>query len=171
MKNQIHIRLATPADDAAVGDVLVNAFLLNYSQKMPEVVVSEKRKADLRDVAAKRKVAIVWVAEFEGCVVGTVALWPQNATGSEAFLPNSVDLRHLGVDASVKGMGISKMLLDVAEAHARTLNASSICLHVRRGAKGVRQLYESRGYVRHEMGDLDFLPDVYLEAFALTLSI
>ncbi len=169
-KKPFSIRPATAADDLPIGELLVSAFVSSYAQKLPQVVVTEKRKADLRKVSEKRAVAKVWVAESESQVVGTVALWPQNAPGSEAFVTNAVDLRHLAVDASMKGSGVSAALLDAAEASARALNAAAICLHVRRGATGVRRLYESRGYVRTASGDLDYLPDVYLEAFVLPLS-
>jgi predicted N-acetyltransferase YhbS len=163
------IRLATAADDKQVGELLVSAFVSSYARKLPQVVVSEKRKEELRNVSAKRTIARVWVADAQSRVVGTVALWPQNAEGSEAFVPNSVDLRHLAVDSSVKGSGVSTALLDTAEAEARALGAAAICLHVRRGADGVRRLYEKRGYVRQASGDLDKLPDIYLEAFVKPL--
>ncbi len=163
------VRLAQPPDDDAVGELLVRAFVEQYAVKLPEVAVSDARKADLRAVAAKRALATVWVAEFGGRVVGTVASWAPGASGSEAWLPNAVDLRHLAVDASVRGQGVSGRLLDAAEAHARTLGASHVCLHVRRGALGVQRLYAARGYVRTPAGDLDKRPEVFLEAMVLAL--
>jgi predicted N-acetyltransferase YhbS len=165
----ILVRLAQARDDEAVGELLVRAFVEKYAVKLPEVIVSDGRKADLRAVAAKRALATVWVAEVEGRVVGTVALWAPGAPGSEAWLPNAVDLRHLAVDASVRGQGVSGQLLDVAEARARELGARHVCLHVRRGAQGVQRLYASRGYVRTPSGDLDKRPEVFLEAMVLAL--
>jgi ribosomal protein S18 acetylase RimI-like enzyme len=166
----IEIRLAEPRDDEAIGDVLVNAFLEQYARKMPEVVISERRKQDLRDVATKRALATVWVATMNEQVVGTVAVWLPGVAGSEAWLPNAADLRHLGVAAAARGQNLSRRLLDTAEAFAREHGCATVCLHVRRGAKGVRELYESRGYVRQPEGDRDLLPDVFLEALALPLA-
>lgn len=160
----IRVRSAEPRDDVAIGELLVRAFVENYAREMPEVTVTESRKADLRAVAATRAAAQVWVAEREGVVVGTVAMWAVGAKGSEAWLPNAADLRHLGVDPSASGQGVSTMLVDTAEAWARSSGATRVCLHVRRGATGVRRLYESRGYVADPSGNLDYLPDVYLEA-------
>jgi len=40
---------------------------------------------------------------------------------------------------------------------------------VRRGAVGVRALYEARGYQRRPEGDLDLRPEIFLEAFLLPL--
>ncbi|MCC6335396.1 MAG: GNAT family N-acetyltransferase [Myxococcales bacterium] len=163
------LRRAEPRDDAAVGELLVQSFLEQYARKMPEVVVSEERKDELRATAGKRAVARVWVVERRGEVVGTVAMWPPGAPGSEAWISGAVDLRHLAVHAKHRGAGVSSLLLDAAEAWARELGAPAVCLHVRRGAAGVRGLYLKRGYQRRAEGDLDFLPEVFLEAFALAL--
>lgn len=164
------IREATAGDDGDVGELLVRAFVEQYAKKLPEVEVSARRKAELRDVAAKRAAARVWVAELEGRVVGTVALWPSGARGSEAWVAGACDLRHLAVDAAMRGRGVSRALLDEAERWARASGAQKVVLHVRRGAEGVRRLYEARGYLRDTSGDLDLLPEVFLEAFVLPLS-
>src|SRR5262245_41427347 len=113
------VRDAKPADDARIGELLVEAFVSTYARKMPEVVVDEKRKSDLRDVETKRGRAAVLVAELDGAVVGTVALFRPGSDDSQAWLPNSVDLRHLAVDPKLHGRGISKALLDRAEALVR----------------------------------------------------
>ena len=165
-QSPIHIRRAIPADDAAIGEILVDGYVTAYAKKMPQVVVDEQRKRDLRQVAAKRQVACVLVAELEGRVVGTVALWPPGAPGSEAWLPGFADLRHLATDPRLQGHGLSRPLLDEAERIAREeLRAPGVCLHVRRGNQGVRRLYEARGYLRDPSGDLE-LPTVSLLAFA-----
>ena len=160
------VRAARLEDDPAIGDLLVDGYVSAYARKMPEVVVDEQRKRDLRDVASKRALARVLVAEHEGRVVGTVALWPARAPGSEAWLPGFCDLRHLATAPEVQGRGFSRPLLDEAERIAREeLGACGVCLHVRRGNEGVRRLYEQRGYQRDPAGDLE-LPTVSLLAFA-----
>lgn len=166
MTTELLIRPAGPEDDLPLGELLVRAFVEAYARKLPEVVVTERRKAELRDGAAKRAVARVWVAEAAGAVVGTVALWPPGAAHSEAWIPGAADLRHLAVDGAWAGRGVAGRLLDTAEAEARALGATAICLHVRRGATGVRRVYEARGYQRRPEGDLDLRPEVFLEAFA-----
>lgn len=161
------IREAMPADDTAIGEVLIAAFVETYARKMPEVTVTEGRKQSLRAVAHKRSVARVWVAELEGRIVGTVSVWPVGAPGSEAWLPNAADLRHLAVAPGFHGRGISRMLMETAERFAFDSGAKAICLHVRRGAEGVARLYRDRGYVRRPDGDLDHLPEVFLEGYVL----
>jgi GNAT superfamily N-acetyltransferase len=134
---------------------------------MPDVVVDHGRKQELRDVAAKRAIATVLVAVAGGQVVGTVAIFRPGAPESEAWLPNMADLRHLAVDPSFQGRGITRPLLDRAEAIVRgEWKASGICLHVRRGAVGVARLYESRGFVREPSGDFA-KPTVTLDAYVL----
>lgn len=161
------VREARPEDDAVVGEVLVEGYITAYAQKMPHVVVGEQRRRDLRAVAQKRRIATVLVAELDGAVVGTVAIFKPGAETSEAWLPNAADLRHLAMHPSVQGRGFAGPLLDEAERICREdWRVSAICLHVRRGNAGVARLYRGRGYVRDPSGDLSY-PEVDLEAYAL----
>src|SRR5207302_514400 len=115
---EVVVREARPEDDEVVGEILVSGYLTRYAEKMPEVVLSDRRKAELRDVASKRKESLVLVAELDGKVVGTVAVWAPGATASEAWLPAACDLRHLAFDPAVQGRGLSKPLLDEAGGRA-----------------------------------------------------
>jgi predicted N-acetyltransferase YhbS len=164
----VGVRLATPEDDYAIGELLVRSFTATYARKMPEVVLTDARLAELRAVAKKRTQATVLAAELSGKVVGTVALFAPGAESSEAFKPNAADLRHLAVEPGLHGRGISNALLDEAEKMARGWGVSAICLHVRRGATGVAGLYQRRGYQRDASGDLD-TPSVFLQAYWLPL--
>ncbi len=167
--SDVMIREATAADDEAVGDLLVRAFEDTYRRKMPEIVYTERRRAELREVAQKRAVAKVWVAERAGRVIGTVAVWPPGTPGNEAWISGAACLRHLGVSDEARGSGVSTRLLDTGEGWARGQGIATMCLHVRRGVTGVARLYEGRGYVRDPNGDHDRLPEVFLEAFAKQL--
>ncbi len=162
------IREARPEDDAAVGELLVEAFVTQYAKKLPEVVYTEERKRELRDVAARRKIATLLVAEVDGGVGGTVALLPPGAPGSEAWLPNAADLRGLATAVRYHGSGLAKPLLDAAEDLARKWGMDAVCLHVRKGAEGVARMYMKRGYLREPVGDMS-LPSVFLEAYVLHL--
>jgi predicted N-acetyltransferase YhbS len=168
--NELAIRPALPSDDWAVGELLVEAFQWQYAKMMPSHTMSESRKSDLRNQSEKRANATVLVAELRDEIVGTVSLYPWNALRSEAWIEGAVDLRLLGVRSDYQGHGLSSRLLDEAEFIARSWGASAICLHVRRYVEGVARLYQSRGYMRDQTGDLDRLPEVFLEAFCLMLS-
>ncbi len=161
------VRDSVPADDAQLGELLIRAFVDTYARKMPEVQVSDRRKAELRDVGSKRVGGRVWVAELDGKIVGTVSVWDPGAKGSEAWIPGSADLRQLVVEPSLHGQGIAGKILDVVEAEVWNSGVTSISLHVRRGADGLHRFYEKRGYVRTPEGDLNLLPEIFLEARVL----
>lgn len=163
----ITIRPAEPKDDHAIGELLVDAYVVRYADKMPWVVVTDERKADLRNVAGKRKEAHVLVAELDGRIVGTVALYPSTSSHSQTWLPGAVDLRHLAVSHDLHGKGLSRPLLDAAESWAWAQGAERISLHVRTGNAGVAALYQSRGYRRDPSGDRAF-PTVSLDGYVLT---
>ncbi|MBU8898437.1 N-acetyltransferase [Corallococcus sp. H22C18031201] len=165
--DKVVIREARPEDDGVVGEMLVEAFITQYAKKLPEIVYTDERKRELRDVAARRKVATLLVAEKDGEVIGTVALFPPGAPGSEAWLPRCADLRGLATAVRFHGTGLAKPLLDAAEALARSWNVDAICLHVRKGADGVARMYMRRGFVREPVGDM-VLPSVTLEAYRLS---
>jgi predicted N-acetyltransferase YhbS len=166
MRNLV-VRESTASDDAAVGELLVEAFRHQFAKKLPDVVYSPQRLADLRNQSEKRTHATVLVAEIAGRIVGTVAVYPPGAPGSKAWIANASDLRLLAIDPEFQGQGLSNQLLDTAEERARNWGVAAICLHTRRGATGVAMLYNRRGYVRDESGDIDLRPDVYLEGHLL----
>jgi ribosomal protein S18 acetylase RimI-like enzyme len=165
---ELTVRLARPEDDPQIGEILVDSFVATYARKMPEVVVHDARKSELRAVARKRdEQALILVAEHNHKVIGTVSLFKPGVPSSEAWLPNMADLRHLAVDPAFQGKGVAKPLLDEAERIARVeWRIDGISLHVRRGAFGVARLYTGRGYVRDPSGDFE-KPGVFLEAYVL----
>lgn len=165
----ITIRHARPDDDEAIGALLVEAFVVRYAEKMPEVEVGEERRRDLRDVAGRRARATVLVAEEAGRVVGTVTMYAPGAEDSEAWIAGAANLRYLAVATDRFGGGLAGALMDAAEGLAREWGATAVCLHARRGVSGVARVYTRRGYRRDPAGDLDLLPLVFLEAFRLSL--
>ena len=83
------------------------------------------------------------------------------------YLKFAADLRHLAIDARFRDPALTDALLTTAERTAFSLGASAVCLHVRQGAHGVKRLYEARGYRRDPSGDLDYRPEVFLEALLI----
>lgn len=164
------IREADEGDDAEIGDLLVDAFATQFAKKMPEITLSPERIAELRDQSVRRKASFVLVAEVDGRLAGTVALYPWGAPGSEAWIEGAANLRLLAIAAVYRGHGLSTTLLNAAESEASSWGATTVCLHVRRGASGIREIYEARGYTREPAGDLAYPPDVFLEAYKLRLT-
>ncbi len=166
----LSIRPATAADDHAVGELLVDAFVVAYGAKLPGThTVTEPRKADLRNVANKRAHGHVLVAELEGRLVGTVSLFPPGSALAHTWLPDAVDLRLLATASALHGKGLSRELLDAAEAWCREIGARHVTLNVRAGVDGVARLYMSRGYVRDPRGDRLELGTVQLDGYSLAL--
>lgn len=170
MVTPLTIREATAADDHAIGELLIQAFVDTYRRKMPEVVVTESRIADLRNVASKRNDGAVLVCDLYGELCGTVTLLPATFDASRLWDKRLSELRYLAVRHDQKGKGISKALLRAAERVALQWGSEGIGLHVRRGAEGVARFYREDGYVRMIEGDVDRTPEVFLEAYLKIIS-
>lgn len=164
---RLSIRRAEARDDHALGELLIDSFLSAYARELPWVVYGEERRRELRDCATKRAEGVVLVAELDGELAGTVLVYPPGAPHSEAWLPNTADLRQLAVAPRFFGHGLSGPLLDAAEAEAWAMEVERVSLHVRRQATGVCHMYERRGYVRAPEGDM-LLPEVDLVGYVLT---
>lgn len=160
----IIVRPATAKDDAAAGELLVEAFVVQYGKKMPEVVVTEARKSDLRAVAERREVGRVLVAEVEGALAGTTTVFPPGHPSSRTKDRTAAEMRYMAVGLGFVGTGVASRLLAAAEAEAKRYGATALALHVRRGAIGVGRFYEKHGYQRAVADDCD-LPDIFLEGY------
>ena len=164
------IREATPADDAELGELMIESFVSTYARKMPEVRVTDSRKADLRDVASKRALGKVLVCESEhGMLLGTVTIYPPGTPGSRDWLGGHSDLRYMAVRPTHFGQGIADALIRAAIDQARAWTARGIILHVRQGATGVAKVYLRHGFQRRSDGDQDLRPEIYLEAYLLQI--
>ena len=99
-----------------------------------------------------------------------LALVPTNAEGSEAWLPNAADLRHLAVRAQAPWKRDRKRPHGRSGAHRSELGTwtLSACTFAAEHI-GVARFYEKRGYVRTPAGDLS-LPTVDLEGFVLLIA-
>lgn len=165
----ITLRLAEEADDDAVGELLVRAFDTQNSAKMPGVISSPERYADLRNRAQKRREATVLVGEVDGSLAGTITLCRWGAPGNEAWVDGAAALRYLAIEPRFAGKSLSTIFLKEAKKLAESWQAPAICLRVRRGADGVQRLYTLHGWERDHRGDLDLLPEIYLNGFILSL--
>lgn len=164
-KGSFHIRKAGEKDDAKIGDLLVRVFISTYAQKMPEVVVGEERKRDLRNVEERRRNGVVLVVDNGDEVVATVSLIPYGKTGSEAWSEDASSLRMMVIDPKYHGQNLSQNLIAECERITGDWGLKAIELHIRRGAHGISKMYERLGFRRAPEGDADHLPEIFLEAF------
>lgn len=63
-----------------------------------------------------------------------------------------INIHDIFVQASVRGAGIGKLLLDRIEAEARSMNVCAITLEVREDNHRARRLYSKFGFQRAEVG-------------------
>lgn len=154
-------------EDAAVGKLLVDSFVETYAKKMPHVVVTQRRIESLMDVTTRKKTGTILVMEIEGKIVGSVALFGPEHAQSDSWIPNYAGLRHFVVSPSFQGKGLATHLLQAAHNLVRDQGFKGVCIHVRRGAEGLVRFYTRHGYVRDLSGDLDQLPQIFLEGFHL----
>lgn len=63
-----------------------------------------------------------------------------------------INIHDIFVQASVRGAGIGKLLLDRIEAKARSMNGCAITLEVREDNHRARRLYSKFGFQRAEVG-------------------
>lgn len=163
------IRKAHASDDLELGELLVDSFKKTYARLMPDVVVSEEREQELRNVEARRKVAAVLVAELDSQILGTVTLFPAESPLSLSWLVGYCDLRMMAVHESTRGTGLADRLIEACIEQARAWNSQGITLHVREGADGLQRFYHRHGFMRALDGDRDLRPQIYKMGYALKL--
>lgn len=160
--------------DQRIGELLIESYLSTYAKKMPEVVLTERRLNDLRSVAQKRADGALFILMNEpfkatSDLIGTVTLYPPSYSATEAWLSNHADLRYFVIDPKNHGQNLSKLLIETCIEQAKKWKCEGICIHVRRGAHGLARMYEKFGFKRKPEGDLDFLPEIFLLGYSLSL--
>jgi ribosomal protein S18 acetylase RimI-like enzyme len=82
----------------------------------------------------------VWVATWDGEVVGSVAL---RSSGEDAFY-----LKRMYLRSDLRGAGLGKSLLATALDHARTRGARAVHLDTSTSMQAAQRLYERTGFRR-----------------------
>jgi CubicO group peptidase (beta-lactamase class C family)/N-acetylglutamate synthase-like GNAT family acetyltransferase len=144
LRDAVEIRLATPADAAAISEVLRAAFaehVPQYTAAAMDVTV-----LDAQRVAARMAEGPVWVVVERGAIVGTAA-----AVGREGGLY----VRGMGVLPSARGKRIGERLLHTIERHARENSVRRMFLSTTPYLLRAIQLYERVGFRRIDAGPHD----------------
>jgi GNAT superfamily N-acetyltransferase len=167
-----HVRPASAADDHALGELLVSAFVAKYAEKMPEVQIPDSRREDLRDTAGRRENGDLQVLVAEtaaGELAGTVTIFRPGERSLRTRRSGAAEIRYMAVALPFQGRGVAPLLLEEARRVAAAWGASTLTLQVRRGAHGVARFYQGAGFMRDASDDADLLPEIYLEAYWLPL--
>lgn len=129
------IRLAVPGDEAAIAEVLFEAFSTvreHYTDEAFEVVTPS---AEL--VRARFEEGPMWVAEIDGRIVGTVSV---------IFEPEGVYIRSMAVRPDAQGRGVAHGLMEAVDEFWKTTGRDRIFLYTTYFTTGARQLYEKHGF-------------------------
>jgi N-acetylglutamate synthase-like GNAT family acetyltransferase len=127
----VRLRPAAPADAGAVRDC-VHAAYRHYVER-----IGRPPGPMLDDYAEVVRTRQVHVAEADGRIVGVLVL----DVTDEGFL-----LENIAVDPSIKGTGVGKRLLELAEAEARRQGHASLYLYTHEKMTENQALYARIGY-------------------------
>ncbi len=86
-----------------------------------------------------RRDADLWVAEFQGNLIGYAVVW---------YIGYEGELGNLAVSPACRRRGLGRLLLDRALERARQRGVEKVFLEVRVSNRPAQQLYERRGFVR-----------------------
>lgn len=151
--NFLNLRVATPRDDYALGEFLVQVFHGKQTQKMPTHVDTPERIKDLLDVKTRRENGVVLIYELGYKIAATFTLIYPKSPINDVWLEESTLLRCVAVDAQFHGLSFSKLILDEADQMSYQMGAHYCGLHVHKIAPNVAQVYERHGYQRDLRGD------------------
>ncbi|KAE8290371.1 putative N-acetyltransferase camello [Larimichthys crocea] len=100
-------------------------------------------KKDLNQIGEtylKGKDSCFWVAECDGCVVGSVACLPAERA------PECLELKRMSVRRSHRGMGIAKALCRTVASFTRDRGYAAVVLYTSVVQTDAQKLYEHMGY-------------------------
>ena len=140
----ITIRPATAADYDDVARITQQAYLAGgHLREEAEYLQT------LGDVAHRAEHALVWVAELDGRVAGSVALSLQGEAYSDIARAGELEFRMLAVDPQLQRGGVGRALVRAIVDYARTLDGvHTVSLTSVDNMSGAHRLYESLGFVR-----------------------
>jgi len=158
----LEIRVAAPAEFAAVGELCVAAYEPFLSQAGDYVDV-------LRDAAARAAAAELLVAVDDELLLGTVTFVPDGGPLGEIAAQDETEFRMLAVSPAAQGRGVgTELLRRVVEASASRGRAGVVCSS-QPAMRSAHRIYERLGFTRDPKRDWSPLPGVDLLAFALRL--
>ena len=142
-------RRATPTDAAWLASVATASYL-PYVERMdgqrPAPMDADYAESIARDV--------VWVAEVGGHIGGFLVLVDQ---------PDSTLLENVAVDPEWQGRGIGRLLIGIAEDHAKATGKGAVRLYTNAAMRENRGLYAHLGYAEVDRRVEDGFDRVFYE--------
>ena len=157
------IRDALPAEYPAVGELVVDV----YRSIIPGL---DEYADELRDVAGRIAAGVlVWVAEVDGALAGTVSYVPGLGPYAEFQDQDGAGIRMLAVLPSFQGRGIGQALVRACLERARADGRERVYLDTTRWMESAQRLYQRIGFVRAPELDWAPVPEVKLFAYVYEL--
>ncbi len=146
----MRIRGVTPEEYAAVGELVFQV----YRTIIPGI---DEYADELRDVAGRIAAGVlVWVADVEGELAGTVSYVVGPGPYAEFEDPAGAGIRMLAVRPSYQGRGIGEALVRACIDRARRDGKARIYLDTTQWMEAAQRLYARMGFDRRP--ELDWEP-------------
>ncbi|NIK80613.1 GNAT superfamily N-acetyltransferase [Paenibacillus castaneae] len=164
----ISIRFSKPADQAAVEEVLLDAYG-QYERELPEPAWNQYKESILAaNAGALTKARLV--AERNGKIVGSVFLFDSSeaAYGRTDLNIHSPIIRLLAVSHEARGYGVATELIRASAKLAREWGAETLHLHTSDMMGSAVRLYERLGFKRAFDKDL-YNGETLVKSYLLSL--
>lgn len=160
------VRVATPAEYAAIGALTVEAYRADG-----QLAGEHGYEHHLRDVAgrARRHEVLAAVDEETGAVFGSVTFVLPGSDLAELSRPGEAEFRMLAVDPAAQRRGVAIELVRACVARAAAHGCTAVVISTRDFSTPAHRLYEKLGFVRVPELDWSPLPGVDLLALRLDL--
>jgi ribosomal protein S18 acetylase RimI-like enzyme len=157
------IRDARADEYAAVGEMVAEV----YESILPDL---DDYADELRDVARRAGAGVlVWVAEEQGELAGTVSYVPGPGPYAEHEDPGAGSIRMLAVLPAFQGHGVGEALVRACLDRARADRRQRVYLHTTSWMEAAQRLYARMGFTRVPELDWEPVPGVALTAYVYEL--
>lgn len=163
----VEIRLARPAEYAAVGQVTVEAY------RGDSLLDADTGYADhLADAGARARDAELYVAVDgdDQRILGTVTYCRPGTPFAEVSTEGEGEFRMLAVPPEARRRGVARRLVEHCVARSRELDLEAVVLCSMREMTSAHRLYQGLGFERVPERDWTPAPGVDLQAFRLSLT-
>jgi GNAT superfamily N-acetyltransferase len=141
-----------------------------HSKKIPKAHWRALKQAISSDADTKPNVEVM-VAEVEGVIAGSVALFPAKTDAYEGYVEEMEypEIRMLAVSPEARGKGVATALINECIQRAKAQGYHSIGLHTADFMESAMRLYEGLGFERLPQYDFEPAGDgIIVKAFRLT---
>jgi ribosomal protein S18 acetylase RimI-like enzyme len=171
------IRLARPAEYAAVGDLTVAAYRADGLLPRVDGRTADAGFADavrayedsLRAAGDRAAAAELWVADDGSQLLGAVTFCPPGSSYREIAAEGEAEFRMLVTSPAARRLGVGTALVRHCLRRGRDLGLARIVLSSNTTMTAAHQLYKNLGFLRLPERDRHPFPGVDLDAFALDL--